>query len=306
MAFDWASEVVVTTGATEGLAAAMLGLVNPGDEVILFEPFYDSYPACVAMAGATARYCALRFPDFALDVSELASLFTDRTRLVVLNTPHNPTGKVFTRDELQAVAELCQRHDVLVLTDEVYEHLTFGDAVHVPLASLPGMRERTLTLSSTGKTFSLTGWKIGWAIGPAALVAATQAAHQFLTFCAPTPLQAAMAVALTDIGDDYLSRYRQAYTERRAMLLDILRASGFQAAEPAGTYFALAAFEGLDAGDDRQFTKRLIADVGVAAIPASAFYHDHVEEGRRLLRFAFCKRLETLGAAGERLQALGR
>lgn len=306
LAFDWASEVVVTTGATEALAAAMLGLVNPGDEVILFEPFYDSYPACVAMAGAKARFCPLHFPDFALDVTALAGLFNDRTRLLVLNSPHNPSGKVFSRDELQALAELCQRHDVLVLTDEVYEHLTFGSAEHVPLAGLPGMRERTLTLSSTGKTFSLTGWKIGWAIGPAPLVAATQAAHQFLTFCAPTPLQAAMAVALTEFGDEYLAEYRQAYTERRTLLLDILRASGFQASAPAGTYFALVAFEGLDDGDDRAFTQRLIADIGVAAIPASAFYHDHVEEGRRLLRFAFCKRPETLHAAGERLRALGQ
>jgi N-succinyldiaminopimelate aminotransferase len=296
--------VAVCCGATEGLAASILGLVNPGDEVILFEPYFDSYPACVAMAGATARYYTLEFPDFELDLEALGALFNERTRLILLNTPHNPTGKVFRRDELEAIAELCRRWDVLVLTDEVYEYLTFDSAAHVPMAGLPDMRERTLTLSSTGKTYSLTGWKIGWGIGPRPLVAAMQAAHQFLTFCAATPLQAAMAVAIRQLGDDYLAEFRAEYTRRREILLAILRDSGFEVATPAGTYFAMAAFAALDEGDDRAISRRLVLDYGVAAIPCSAFYHDRLDEGRRLLRFAFCKREETLLEAGERLRGL--
>jgi N-succinyldiaminopimelate aminotransferase len=302
--WDPLSEITVCCGATEGIAASLLGLLNTGDEVILFEPYYDSYPACVALAGGAARFCTLRFPDFALDSEALAALFGPRTRVLVLNTPHNPTGKVFTVAELDEIARLCQRHDVVVLADEVYEHLTFDDARHVPMATRPGMRERTLTLSSTGKTFSLTGWKIGWATGPAHLVAATQAAHQFLTFCAATPLQVAMAVALGALGDGYLEAFRTAYAGRRTRLLEVLRAAGFDVAPPDGTYFILADFHRLSGADDRTFAEQLICEHGVAAIPASAFYTAMPAEGRRLLRFAFCKRLETLEAAAERLAGL--
>jgi N-succinyldiaminopimelate aminotransferase len=302
LSYDPLTEVGVFSGATEGLAAAVLGLVNPGDEVILFEPFYDSYPACVAMAGGRARYITLAFPDFGLDVGALAGVFNPRTRLVILNTPHNPTGKVFTRDELGTIAELCQRHDVLVLTDEVYEHLTYDAAVHVPMATLPGMRQRTLTLSSAGKTFSLTGWKVGWGTGPAALVAAAQAAHQFLTFCSATPLQAAVAWALENFGDDYYAAFQASYATRRDLLIGILRAAGFRLAEPAGTYFALASLDGLWDGDDWSFVRHLVTERGVAAIPASAFYAQAVGEGQHLIRFAFCKTAATIAAAGERLQ----
>jgi N-succinyldiaminopimelate aminotransferase len=301
---DAMQEVVVFSGATEGLASSMLGLLDPGDEVILFEPVYDSYPPCVAMAGAIARYCTLRPPDFALDVDALAALFTERTRLVVLNTPHNPTGKVFSRAELAQIAALCERHDVRVLTDEVYEHLTFDGAEHLPIAAMPGMRERVLTLSSTGKTYSLTGWKIGWGVGPAPLVAAAQAAHQFVTFTTASPLQVAMAEALTRYDGDYLLQLRHDYLERRDFLAAALTRAGFEVRTPRGTYFLLADYSHLSALDDRAFARELIETVGVAAIPTSVFYPAHPEVSGRLLRFAFCKRLETLQAAAERLRNL--
>jgi N-succinyldiaminopimelate aminotransferase len=315
LAYDPLTEVVVFSGATEGIAAALLGLLDPGDEVILIEPFYDSYPACLAMAGAVPRYLTLRFPDFALDLDELRRLITDRTRLIVLNTPHNPTGKVFTRAELEGIAALCRERDLWVLADEVYEHLTFDGATHVPMATLPGMRERTLTLGSTGKTFSLTGWKIGWATGPRALVDAAQAAHQFVTYATATPLQVAMAEALTRYTGDYLAAFQAEYAERRAFLLGALTAAGFRVAAPAGTYFILADFTPLFDGpagrlrpapalDDRSFARWLVAEHGVACIPSSVFYAARPEEGRRLVRFAFCKRMETLRQSAARLAAL--
>lgn len=304
LAWDPMTEVAVFSGATEGIAAAMLGLCDPGDEVVLVEPFYDSYPACVAMAGGTPRYVTLRYPEFALDPAALAAAITPRTRLLVLNSPHNPTGKVFTRDELGVIAEACRRHGLLAITDEVYEYLTFDGAVHVPLATLPGMRERTLTLSSTGKTFSYTGWKIGWATGPRDLVSAAQAAHQFLTFAVATPFQVAMAHALTTFQAEYLREFRQAYAERRDFLAGVLRTAGFDVAMPRGTYFICAGFQRLSAADDRTFARELVDRVGVAAIPPSPFYAAAPEEGRRLLRFAFCKKMETLRAAAERLSKL--
>jgi N-succinyldiaminopimelate aminotransferase len=301
LTFDPMTEVTVFSGATEGIASSMLGLLNPGDEVILFEPFYDSYPACVALAGAVPRYCTLRFPDFALDVDELAGLFTDRTKLLLLNTPHNPTGKVFDENELEAIAALCKQHDVIVLTDEVYEHLVFDGAKHVPMASLPGMRERTLTLSSAGKTFSFTGWKIGWATGPAGLVAAAQAAHQFVTFATATPLQVAVAHALDNLGDDYYDGFIADYDEKRRFLIDTLTRAGLVPAPPRGTYFVLADFTPIHPGDDRAFVRTLIKEKKVAAIPPSVFYKANPEAGQKLVRFAFCKRMETLRAAAERL-----
>ncbi|MCA9549845.1 MAG: aminotransferase class I/II-fold pyridoxal phosphate-dependent enzyme [Myxococcales bacterium] len=302
LAVDPLTEVAVFSGATEGLMSAMLGLLNPGDEVILFEPVYDSYPACVAMAQAVPRYATLRFPDFAVDLEHLASLFTPRTRLLVLNSPHNPTGKVFTPDELAAIAELCIRHDVTVLSDEVYEHLTYDGARHVPIATLPGMRDRTLTLSSVGKTFSFTGWKVGWASGPAPLIRAAQAAHQFVTFATATPLQHAAAAALSTLGPDFYEGLVAEYTARRDLLLPVLAGMGLQPALPKGAYFILADFTSTFDGDDLAFARHLVEDVGVAAIPPSAFYPAHPEEGRRLVRFAFCKKMDTLRAAAARLR----
>jgi N-succinyldiaminopimelate aminotransferase len=302
--YDPMTEVVVTSGATEAIAAALLGLLNPGDEAVLLEPFYDSYPAGVALAGATARYVTLRFPEFRLDLDELAAAVGPRTRVLLLNTPHNPTGKVFTREELAGVARLCQAHDLVVVADEVYEHLTFDGARHVPIASLPGMRDRVLTISSTGKTFSLTGWKIGWATGPASLVAALQAAHQFLTFASPTPLQVAVARALTEPDDDFFAGLRAELQERRDLLLPVLAEVGLDVSVPQGTYFVVADFTRVHQGDDRSFVRHLVDACGVAAIPPSVFYAARPEEGRRLVRFAFCKRRETLAAAADRLRRL--
>lgn len=234
MHFDPMTEVGVYSGCTEGLMAAMQGLLNPGDEVVLFEPYYDSYPVCVAMAGARARFCTLRAPDFAFDPAAFEAAITPRTRLVVLNTPHNPTGKVFTADELRVFAEICVRHDLLVLADEVYEHLTYAPHVHVPVATAPGLAARTLTLSSAGKTFSLTGWKVGWGVGPAPLVAAAQAAHQFMTFSTATPLQAGLAAALNALDDDFFVRLTAEYTARRDFLVRALEGVGFRVRPPRG------------------------------------------------------------------------
>ena len=304
--YSASEEVVVFCGATEGLASSMLGLLNPGDEVILFEPFYDSYPACVALAHATPRYCTLRYPDFRITEEDLRPLFNSNTRLLLINTPHNPSGRVFSTEELELVARLCIEHDVLVLSDEVYEHLLFDGTPHRSIAALPGMRERTLCLSSTGKTYSMTGWKVGWATGPRELVAAAQAAHQFITFAIATPMQVAMAAAIEKHQEDYFDRFRADYTERRDFLMAALESAGFVVCAPQGTYFILADFRPLFEGTDWEFARQLIEQHQVAAIPPSVFYRAHPEEGQFLLRFAFCKRMETLQAAAENLKGLQR
>jgi N-succinyldiaminopimelate aminotransferase len=302
--YDPMSEVVVFSGATEGIASFLLGFLEPGDEVVLFEPFYDSYPVISALAGATVRPYTLRFPHFAVDLAALESLFTPRTRLLIINTPHNPTGKVFTRDELAGIAEICQRRNVMVLSDEVYEHLTYGDAFHVPMASLPGMRDRTFTLSSSGKTFSFTGWKIGWGTGPKPLAAAAQAAHQFVTFATSTPMQNAISTALTGWAEPFYAELRRDYGARRDFLMPVLRDAGFEVAVPAGAYYVLCDFRKLSAADDLTFARELTEKIGIAAIPPSPFYSAAPEEARRLVRFAFCKRMETLERAAERLKRL--
>jgi N-succinyldiaminopimelate aminotransferase len=297
-------EVTVTCGATEGIAASLLGLLDPGDEVILLEPFYDSYPACVALAGATPRFVTLRFPDFRLDPDELRAAVTPRTRALVLNTPHNPSGRVLSPAELEQVAEVCQAHDLVVVADEVYEHLTFDGVRHHPVATLAGMWDRVLTVGSLGKTYSLTGWKIGWVTGPARLVAAAQAAHQFLTFCSPPHLQLAAAHALTSLGEGYHDALRARLEQGRDLLVAALGDAGLEVSVPQGTYFVMAAFDRVFAGDDRAFVRHVVDTCGVAAIPPSVFYGSDLAEGRRLVRFAFCKRLETLAEAAERLRNL--
>jgi N-succinyldiaminopimelate aminotransferase len=302
--YDPMSEVVVFNGATEGISASLLGLLNPGDEVILFEPFYDSYPPCLALAGAVPSFLTLRFPDFALDESALRALVNHRTRMIVLNTPMNPTGKVFTRQELETIASVCQEHDLVALTDEVYEHLTFDEAEHVPLAKIPGMKERTLTLSSAGKTYSFTGWKIGWGTGPADLIDGAQAAHQFLNYTIATPLQEAVAFALRNFRQEFLAEFKAEYLARRDFLVAALRDVGLEVAVPKGTYFVLADFTPVFQGDDWDFARWITKEHGVAAIPPSSFFQADAEEGRRLARFAFCKKMETLEAAAERLRKM--
>ncbi len=302
LSYDPDSEVLVSSGATEGLAASVLGLLNPGDEVVLFEPFYDSYPALVELARAVPQFVPLKFPDFALDLDRLEAVFNEKTRLVILNTPHNPTGKVFARAELDQIARLCQRYDAFCLSDEVYEHIVFDNTEHIPIASRPGMRERTLSASSLGKTFSYTGWKVGWLTGPRPLIEAATRAHQFLTFSTPAPLQLAAAHALNSWEESDYAKYRVEYEERRETLVSALRAANFGVAQPRGTYFALADFSALHNGDDRAFCQYLARSVGVAAIPPSVFYRLQPDEGKRLVRFAFCKQIPTLEAAGKLLQ----
>ncbi len=302
--YDPYTEVAVCSGATEGMASTFLGLLNPGDEVIVFEPYYDSYPVCAALAGAVPRFYTLRFPDFTVDLKELEKCFSNKTRLLVLNTPHNPTGKVFSRDELEGIAGLCIKYDVIVVTDEVYEHLTYDGAEHIPMAGIPGMRDRTLTISSAGKTFSLTGWRVGWITGPGKLLAAFQSAHQYVTFAAATPLQSALAAMLREVKSDYYHKLRGEYLGRRSLLLNALKDTGFRAAVPMGTYYILADFTDLWEGDDKSFVRYLVERCRVAAIPPSVFYTRNPEEGKRLVRFAFCKKLETLSEAAGRLKRL--
>ncbi|MEE6260432.1 pyridoxal phosphate-dependent aminotransferase [Plantactinospora sonchi] len=305
--YDPDGEVLVTAGATEAVAAAILGLAEPGDEVVCFEPYYDSYAASIALAGAVRRPVTLR-PGadgrYAFDPAELRAAFGPRTRLVLLNSPHNPTGKVFDADELALIAELCQEYDAYAVTDEVYEHLVFTDAggPHLPLAGLPGMRARTLRISSAGKTFSCTGWKIGWASGPAALVAATLRVKQFLTFVNGAPLQPAVAVALA-LPDSYYDGFRADLQVRRDLLSAGLADAGFGVLTPQGTYFVTADISPLGGQDGVEFCRRLPERCGVVAVPTQVFY-DRTEAGRRLVRFAFCKRPEVLTEAVSRLRGL--
>jgi L-glutamine---4-(methylsulfanyl)-2-oxobutanoate aminotransferase len=296
---DPAEEVTITSGCTEALAASLLGLVNPGDEVILIEPYYDAYPADVAMAGAVPRYVTLHQPHFALDPDELEAAFNEKTKAIIVNNPHNPTGRVFSEEELSSVARLCVEHDVIAISDEVYEEMTY-DAVHIRLATLEGMWERTLTLSSLGKTFSLTGWKLGWAIGPHPLTAALRAAHQFLTFTTSTPVQHG-AVAALGADADFYDRMRDDYRHKRDLLAGGLETAGFDVYLPEGTYFLIAGHP--EAADPRVFCRRMVTEAGVATIPPSVFY-DTPGGGSGLIRFAFCKGEATLQAALERIQRL--
>jgi aspartate/methionine/tyrosine aminotransferase len=301
---DPEAEVTVGSGATELILDAMLALVDPGDEVILFEPFYDSYPADVLMVGGHPRYITLEPPDWHFDRQALADLFTPQTRLLVINTPHNPTGKMFSREELSFIASVCQQHDVLVLTDEVYEEIRFNGVEHVSIATLPGMWERTLTINSTGKTFSMTGWKVGYAVGPAALNHAVRSAHQFVTFATSTPFQEAMATAIeTAARTGYYEKLRREYTARRDMLAGALASAGLRTLPIQGAYYLLADLADLGFTDDVSFCRYLTTEVGVAAIPPSAFYADPAR-APLLARFCFAKREETLRAAAERLQRL--
>ncbi|WP_134740252.1 pyridoxal phosphate-dependent aminotransferase [Nocardioides sp. 503] len=295
------TEVVVTTGCTEAVAAALLGLVDPGDEIVVLEPYYDSYVAMIQMAGGVRRPVTLRAPDFRLDLDELRAAVTPRTRFVLLNSPHNPTGTVLTRAELQAVADLALEHDLVVITDEVYEHLVFDDHEHVPIATLPGMAERTLTLSSAGKSYSFTGWKVGWATGPAALVGAVLAAKQWLTFTSGSPLQPAVALALDELPD-FPRDLAADLQVRRDLLCDGLTSAGLDVRVPEGTYFATTDVSALGWPDGLSFCLALPERAGVVGIPAQVFYDDR-EEGRHLVRWAFCKEPSVIAEGTRRLSA---
>ena len=296
--------VTVTCGSTEAMIASMLGVLDPGDEVVLFRPFYENYGPDAILAGATPRFVPLREPDWTIDEAELRAAFNDRTRGIVINTPNNPTGKVFSREELTFIAEFCQRYDVVAFTDEIYEHITYDGAVHVPLATIAGMEDRTVTISALSKTYAVTGWRVGWAIAPETLTNGIRTVHDFLTVGAPTPLQHAGATALT-LPDTYYEQIAKDYAERRALMLRILAEVGFEASAPKGAYYVMADVSHLGLGDDVRTAEHLVEHVGVAAVPGSSFYSEP-ELGHTRVRFAFCKRLETLEEAGRRLRRLRR
>jgi N-succinyldiaminopimelate aminotransferase len=299
---DPATEVSITSGVTEALHAAVFSFVNPGDEVIVFEPCYDSYVPCIRMAGGVPVAVTLRPPAFRPDPDELRAAFSPRTRAIIVNTPHNPTGTVFSRDELARIAELCRDHDVLAITDEVYEHVVFDGGTHVRLATLPGMAERTLTLGGAGKTFSCTGWRIGWAIGPEPLQAALGRLRQFTVFASATPFQFAVAAGLAS-PDEYFRRLAADYQARRNFLVDALAACGLRPTRPAGSFFILTDISSFGRIDGRGFCNALARNHGVVPVPTHTFYL-HPHHGERIIRFTFCLRREALETAAERLASL--
>ena len=296
------TQINVVHGATEAIFATIMGLVNPGEEVIIFEPYYDSYVPAVIMAGGIPVYYTLHAPDFAIDRDKLAALFNANTKAIMINTPHNPIGKVYTREELTMIAELCQAHDVIAVVDEVYEHIVFNSRSHLPMSTLPGMADRTVTISSIGKTYSVTGWKTGWTIASPELTTAVFRAHQFITFSTVHPMQHAAATALA-APDSYYAELTAMYQQRRDFLADALRAAGLPPIVPAGTYFMMVDISDLGFANDREFCYYLTKEIGVAAIPPSAFYVNPAD-GAKIARFAFCKSMEALEEAANRLQKL--
>jgi aspartate/methionine/tyrosine aminotransferase len=294
--------VTVCCGSTETMLATLLAVLNPGDEVIIFEPFYENYgPGCI-IAGAVPIWVPLEPPDFGFDPDRLARAVTPRTRAIVFNSPNNPSGKVFSRAELQQIADLCLRHDLLAITDEIYEHIVYDGAGHTPIATLPGMAERTITINGMSKTYSVTGWRVGWAIAPPVLTNAIRKVHDFLTVGAAAPLQEAGALAL-DLPASYYDSLARGYDARRQRLIPILERAGFRVYRPGGAYYVMTEIGGLGWDDDVAFARHLVEEVGVAVVPGSSFYQDPAH-GRGQVRFAFCKKEETLAEAERRLSKL--
>ena len=299
---DPQTQVTVCCGSTEAMIATLLAIVDPGDEVIVFEPFYENYGPDAVLSGATPRYVRLREPDWSFDADELRSAFNARTRAIIINTPNNPTGKVFTHAELTEIARLCQQWGTIAVTDEIYEHIVYPGAEHVPMATLDGMADRTVTINSVSKTFSVTGWRVGWTTAPADITAAIRKVHDFLTVGAAAPLQAAAAAAL-GMGDGYYRELASAYAGRRDRLMRILREAGFVCFEPDGAYYIMTDIAGFGFPNDVAFARYLVEEIGVASVPGSSFYADP-SSGRDKLRFCFCKKDETLQAAEQRLSRL--
>jgi aminotransferase len=302
-------QVTVCCGATEAMMATMMAIIDPGDEVVVFEPFYENYGPDAILSGATPRYVTLHEPDheagradWTFDPGELAAVFNDKTKAIILNTPNNPTGKVFTRDELQTIAALCRKWDVVAISDEIYEHIIYDGWTHVPIAAIEGMADRTVTINSLSKTYSVTGWRVGWTISPPSLTGAIRKVHDFLTVGAAAPLQEAGVVALT-VPDSYYAELAAAYIRRRDVLLDILERHHFTCYKPHGAYYIMTDIAVFGFEDDVQFARFLVKDVGVAAVPGSSFYRDPAA-GRTKLRFCFCKKDETLAEADRRLARL--
>jgi N-succinyldiaminopimelate aminotransferase len=301
ISYDADSQVTVFSGATEAIYCCFQGLFGPGDEIIALAPFYDSYPASAFSAGAKLIGVPLKGPTLEVDQEAMAAAVNEKTKALIINTPHNPSGRVLTMAEMRFFSELALKHDLLVITDEVYEELVFEPAQHIFMATLPGMADRTITISSTSKTFSLTGWKIGYAFASPKLTSALRAVHQFTVFCSATPLQVGMVAAL-NLGDSYFESFRQEYKNRRELLIEILNENHFKCRAPDGTYFVLADYSSIKDVNDVEFTKWLIDEIGVACIPISGFYNDPKSvASQRLVRFGFCKNTNTLKQAGERL-----
>ncbi len=307
LAIDPDTQVTVCCGSTEAMIATLLGVVDPGDEVIVFEPFYENYGPDAILSGAVTRYVTLRAPHWTFDPDELAAAFNDRTRAIIVNTPNNPTGKVFSRGELETIAALCRRWDAIAITDEIYEHIVYDGVRHVPLMTLDGMAERTVAINSMSKTFSVTGWRVGWAIAPPALAAGVRKVHDFLTVGAPAPLQQAAAFAL-DLPDAYFAELAAHYQARRDRVIAMLERAGLRCSVPSGAYYVMTDITGLGWTDDVAFVRHLVEDIGVAAVPGSSFYRPAathaVSGGLGRVRFCFCKKDETLAEAERRLERL--
>jgi len=295
-------QVTVCCGKTEAMMATMMAIVDPGDEVVVFEPFYENYGPDAILSGATPRYVTLHEPSWTFDPDELAAAFNDRTKAIIINTPNNPTGKVFSREELETIAALCRKWDAVAISDEIYEHIIYDGHRHVPIATIEGMADRTVTLNGLSKTFSVTGWRVGWTISPPSLTGAIRKVHDFLTVGAPAPLQEAGAVAL-GMPDDYYTTLAAKYQERRDTLLEILERHHFTCYKPFGAYYIMTDIATFGFADDVEFARYLVKDVGVAAVPGSSFYKTP-GVGRSKLRFCFCKRPETLTEADRRLEKL--
>jgi aminotransferase len=304
VAVDPEREITVCCGSTEAMISALLAVVDPGHEIVVFEPFYENYGPDAILSGAVPRYVSLREPDWSFDPDELERAFTEKTRAIIINTPNNPTGKVFSRDELSHVARLCSKWGVIAVTDEIYEYILYDGAEHVPLASLDGMAERTVTINSVSKTYSVTGWRVGWALAPPELTGAIRKVHDFLTVGAAAPLQEAASEAL-GLPDPYYETLAKEYQGRRDTLLPSLRNAGFRCFVPRGAYYIMTDISSFGFPDDVAFARHLVESVGVAAVPGSSFYQS-AEAGRQKLRFAFCKKIETLDAAAQRLSRLSR
>lgn len=299
---DPEAEVTVCCGATEATVAALLALLNPGDEVVIFEPFYENYGPDAILAGATPKFVTLRAPDWSFDPAELRAAFSSKTRVVIVNSPHNPTGKVFSREELGLIASLCQEFDVVAVTDEIYEHMLYDGREHIPMSTLPGMKDRTITINGLSKTYSVTGWRVGWIIAPDWITGAIRKVHDFLTCGAAAPLQEAGALALA-LPDAYYQELGARYAERRSRMLGVLAPCGFTVYKPAGAYYIMVDIQPLGYAHDVEFATHLVKDIGVAVVPGSSFYQDP-EKGRTQVRFAYSKKAETFDEAERRLARL--
>jgi aminotransferase len=308
IAVDPEKEITVCCGSTEAMISTLLAVCNAGDEVVIFEPFYENYGPDAVLSGARPRFVKLRPPagdggEWTFDEKDLRAAFDKNTKAIIVNTPNNPTGKVFTRAELELIRDLCVEFDVLAITDEIYEHILFDGTKHISMASLAGMRERTVTINGMSKTYSVTGWRVGWAVGPEKITNAIRKVHDFLTVGAPAPLQEAGAAALS-LPAEYYAKLAEGYRVRRDHLIPALEAAGFKCFRPRGAYYVMTDISGFGFEDDVSFTKYLVKEIGVAAVPGSSFYRD-ARDGARQVRFAFCKKLETLDAAAEKLEKLG-